>query len=391
MDAKMAANHPPIKTEPWVKFSSEEARSIQKQPLDNLTNDFNTCKLPVTTIVIESENESTRQSSENTSLLLKKLPVELIAKILGFTCSTNSRRETLPMCILKIKTENQGGGIRYCSRHPHEDRGKRNEIQTYRALMITCASFRNIIDVTDILFKDNTFEFCSFEELIILKTLTPKQRNTIKSIYSTYNTDDFVIGDPGVPQHLRRAALAPHRLQDVEAGYYTLGNCHNLRNLYINMDRRMDIFYTYTGPGDKFPVSFMAGGENIDALHSICGLQTFHIATSNHQQHPHSGDFPSCFEGKCLDEIDYFYAKAGISEHYLEGEYKRSWYWRMNLLGQEGKITFHHLIDLIWVFILVISCTATTTYVYQPYSKLLAKSLLTPTFQQYETSSHDPV
>ncbi|TGO33914.1 hypothetical protein BHYA_0221g00040 [Botrytis hyacinthi] len=101
------------------------------------------------------------------------------------------------------------------------------------------------------------------------------------------------------------------------------------------MGRRIDIFYSHTGPDDKFPIALMAGGENLDALHSICGLQNFHIATSNHQQHLLSGDFPCCFEGKCLDEGEYFCAKAGILEQYLEEEYKQRWYWRMNLLEQE--------------------------------------------------------
>ncbi|KAF7941709.1 uncharacterized protein EAE97_006546 [Botrytis byssoidea] len=217
MDAKIAATDPPIKTEPWVKFSSEEACFIRKQPLDNLTNDSNTCKLPVITTVIESENKSTRQSSENTSL--KKFPVELIAKILRFACTTNSHHETLPMCILKIKTENQGGGIRYCSAHSYKVCGKGKEIQTYRALKITCASFRNIIDATDILFKDNTFEFRSFVELVILNTLTSKQRNAIKSIYLTDNSDGFVTGGPSVPQGSPSRVSPAHRLQDVEAGY----------------------------------------------------------------------------------------------------------------------------------------------------------------------------
>ncbi|TGO21190.1 hypothetical protein BPAE_0234g00020 [Botrytis paeoniae] len=202
------ATDSPIKTEhPRVKFSLEEAHSIYSQPLDNLTNYLNTCKLSESTTVIESENERTRQSSENTSLLLEKLPVELITKILRIACTTDSHRETLPMCTLNIKTENQGGGIRHCSEYPRQAQGKRNEIQTYRALMITCASFRNIIDATNILFKDNTFKFCSFEELLILKSLTPKQRNAIKSIYLTEKTHSWAMGDPGVLQLLREGAL----------------------------------------------------------------------------------------------------------------------------------------------------------------------------------------
>ncbi|TGO21189.1 hypothetical protein BPAE_0234g00010 [Botrytis paeoniae] len=101
------------------------------------------------------------------------------------------------------------------------------------------------------------------------------------------------------------------------------------------MDRCKDVFYSFTEPNEKFPVILMAGCKNLDALHSICGLQNFHIAISNHQRHPRSGDSPCCFEGKCLDEIDHFYAKAGIRERYLVEENKRRWHWRMNLLEQE--------------------------------------------------------
>ncbi|KAF7941710.1 uncharacterized protein EAE97_006547 [Botrytis byssoidea] len=101
------------------------------------------------------------------------------------------------------------------------------------------------------------------------------------------------------------------------------------------MDRRKDNFHSFNGPNDQFPFILMAGCKNLDALHSICGLQNFHIATSNHQQHPRSGGFPCCFEGKCLGDIDYFYYKMGILEKYDEEDHKRSWYWRMNLLQQE--------------------------------------------------------
>ncbi|KAF7917203.1 uncharacterized protein EAE98_010308 [Botrytis deweyae] len=334
----MTATDLSIKTEPWVRFSSEEARSIHKQPPDNLTNDLNTCKLPVTTTVIESENESTRQSSDNTSLLLEKLPVELITKILRFACTTNSHHETLPMCILKIKTGNQRGRIRRCS---GKARGKGKEIQTYRALKITCASFRNIIDATDILFKDNTFEFCSLEELIILKTLTSKQRNAIKSIYLTVDiTYGFVMGSPDFPWSLRHFTHTPQRLRDTEAAYYTLGSCHGLHSLYINMDRYKNYLNSFDGPNNQSPFILMDGSKSLDALHSICGLQNFHITTSNHQQHPHSGDFPCCFKGRCLDEIDDFSAKTGILDQSLVEEYKRRCYLGMSLLEQEGKITF---------------------------------------------------
>lgn len=176
-------------------------------------------------------------------------------------------------------------------------------------------------------------------ELVILNTLTPKQRNAIKSIYLTDNSDGVVMGGPGIPQGLCRVSPA-HRLQDVEAGYYTLGSCHGLRSLYINMDRRKDNFDSFHGPNDQFPFILMVGCKNLDALNSFCGLQNFHIVTSNHQQHPRSGDFPCCFEGKCLDDIDYFYHKMGIINQYDEEKNKRRWYWRMNLLEQEGKITF---------------------------------------------------
>ncbi|KAM0153955.1 hypothetical protein ACHAQE_005318 [Botrytis cinerea] len=255
------------------------------------------------------------------------------------------------MCVLKIKNEDirrrnillldQRVGIGHCSKDRSHARGKGNEIKTYRALMRTCSIFRNIIDATDLLFKDNTFEFCSFEELIILKSLTPNRRNKIKSIYLTDRIEGFLIGDPDVLQHKRgRDDHAPKRLQDVEAGYYTLGSCHGLRNLHFNMKWSMYLFRIYNGPNKSFPITEMAGGENHDALHSICGLENFHLATQSHQRHLRSVDFPCCFGGKCLNEFEYFQFKWFIYKGGLIEEHKRKWHLKMNLLEQQGKTSF---------------------------------------------------
>ncbi|TEY71591.1 hypothetical protein BOTCAL_0090g00180 [Botryotinia calthae] len=79
----------------------------------------------------------------------------------------------------------------------------------------------------------------------------------------------------------------------------------------------------------------MAGVENHDALHSICGLENFHLATQSHKRHPRSDDFPCCFEGRCLNEFDYFKLKWFICKGGSIEEHKRKWYSQMNLLEQQ--------------------------------------------------------
>ncbi|KAF7858863.1 hypothetical protein EAF04_008905 [Stromatinia cepivora] len=317
-----------------VELSSEKVLAPDNNAVAGLADDLSACSLSESITTTSSKKKSPGITSQDTSPLLDILPVEIITKILKMACTTSTSHETLQLCALRIKNEKIYSSGRCCLRNPSKASPKCPEIQTYKALTMTCAIFRDIIDTSDLLFKHNTFAFCSFQELAILKALTPKKRNAISSIYLCHKWDLFqCIDSERQSNSFDTWAWYVSRIA-VREGYHIIASCHGLCSLTINIDESTRNSYSYWHLEKLLDIFCRGSASEIKALSSICGLQNFYLMTTN-TQHMRSSDSPYRFVEMGREEDNYFCHFLGTDKEDITEEFKHNWYSKIFQMEQK--------------------------------------------------------
>ncbi|KAI9640732.1 hypothetical protein NHQ30_011041 [Ciborinia camelliae] len=298
------------------------AEIMAPENIDRPVDDPSTSSLsePVTTTGLE--NEPTKIIGQDNSLLLTKLPIEVLTKILEIACISD---ETIQMCPVEC-VEDQYHSV---------PRPRCPEIQRYQALRMTCVAFHTIMSNSSILFKDNTFGFCRFKTLDMLKFITSKQRNAIRSMY--VNRHQYI------RQILHSDDDAEARMQrngrEIKRGYHIIANCHGLRSLTMNIDELANELVLR----EEIPFVCMEDFSDTEELCNIRGLEEFSFVTTNPEDPERSLDPVNCIlVHEFEDEDDYFSSQLGIYEHgttaELHEKFKQDWYSKLSELEEKGRI-----------------------------------------------------